>query len=119
VSRRLCLTLDLVDDAALIAEYEAYHAEGAVWPEVTEDIRASGIESLEIWRASDRCVMIIEVIDDYPRPRKTPKPAIVEQWNALMARYQRALPSAPIGERWAPMQRIYRMEELHPVDMGR
>ena len=30
--KRYCLTLDLKDDAELIAEYEAYHRE--VWPEI-------------------------------------------------------------------------------------
>lgn len=119
MSRRCCLTLDLVNDAALIAEYEAYHAEGAVWPEVVDDIRASGIESLEIWRVDDRCMMIIEVADDYPRTRKGPKPEVVERWDSLMARYQRALRSAPIGERWTPMQRIYRMEGDHQINKER
>lgn len=115
MTRRLCLTLDLVNDAALIAEYEAYHAKGAVWPEVTADIRASGIESLEIWRVDDRCVMIIEVTDDYPRARNTPKPEIVTRWDTLMARYQRALPSASAGELWTPMKRIYRMEDIRQI----
>ncbi len=112
MSRRCCLTLDLVNDAALIAEYGAYHAEGAVWPEVIADIRASGIESLEIWRVDERCVMIIEAAEDYPRTRTAPKSAIVERWDTLMARYQCALPSAPTNERWTPMQRIYRMEDF-------
>lgn len=116
MSRRCCLTLDLVNDAALIAEYEAYHAKDAVWPEVVDDIRASGIQSLEIWRVNDRCVMIIEVADDYPRPRKTKKPDIVDRWDTLMSRYQQALPSAPAGERWTPLQRIYRMEDIQQIE---
>ena len=111
MSRRSCFTLDLVEDATLIAEYEAYHAEGAVWAEVIEDIHAQGIESLEIWRVAERCVMIMEVTEDYPRARTQPKSETVERWDKLMARYQRALPSAPAGERWAPMQCIYRMED--------
>ena len=115
MSRRSCLALDLINDAALIAEYEAYHAPGAAWPEVVADIRASGIESMEIWRVDDRCMMIIEMSDDYPRPRQAQNREIVERWDALMARYQKLLPSASSGERWIPMQRIYRMEDAPQV----
>ena len=32
MSRRLCFALDLVDDAAKIAEYERFHDPGGVWP---------------------------------------------------------------------------------------
>jgi hypothetical protein len=38
-TRRLCLALDLKDDAAAIAEYERMHQPGNVWPEVIADIR--------------------------------------------------------------------------------
>jgi L-rhamnose mutarotase len=115
MSRRCCLTLDLVNDAALIAEYEAYHAPGAAWPEVVADIRASGIESMEIWRMDERCMMIIEVTDDYPRAQVGPTSEIVARWNTLMARYQKPLPGAPVGVRWAPMKRIYRLDDASQI----
>src|SRR5450631_2866707 len=102
MSRRLCLALDLVGDAALIAEYETYHAPGAVWPEVISDIRASGIESMEIWRAQERCVMILEVSEDYPRAPPRAGRETVVRWNTLMARCQKPLPGAPLGEAWTP-----------------
>ena len=109
MSRRLCLALDLVDDAALIAEYDAHHAAGAVWPEVTADISASGIESMEIWRVKDRCMMIIDVSNDYPRPKPALNRDIVDRWDALMLRYQKPLPGSLRGETWSLMQRIYKM----------
>jgi L-rhamnose mutarotase len=112
MSRRLCLALDLVDDAALIADYEAYHSAGAVWREVIADIRASGIESMEIWRVQERCVMILEVSEDYPRVPPTKDREPVVRWNTLMARYQKPLPSAPPGEVWTPMGRLYHMPRL-------
>lgn len=46
MNRRLCLTLDLKNDPALIAEYKRYHAK--IWPEITQSIRDSGIEDMEI-----------------------------------------------------------------------
>lgn len=47
MAQRICFALDLVDDAELIAAYEAAHAPGAVWPEVVEGIRAAGYEAME------------------------------------------------------------------------
>ena len=46
--KRYCLALDLVNDPALITEYEAYHQK--VWPEILQSIKTSGIENLEIYR---------------------------------------------------------------------
>jgi L-rhamnose mutarotase len=37
MSRRFCLTLDLKDDPALIAEYRKYHEK--IWPEVTQSLK--------------------------------------------------------------------------------
>lgn len=109
MGRRICFALDLVNDAALIAEYEARHAHGAVWPEVVADIRACGFESMEIWRTGDRMVMIAEVADDYPR--EVPQPPEIAEWETLMWRFQRALPHAAEGEKWMEMQRIFDLGE--------
>ena len=43
-TRRYCLTLDLKDDPALIAEYRKYHEK--IWPEITKSIKDSGIEDM-------------------------------------------------------------------------
>jgi L-rhamnose mutarotase len=102
---RLCFALDLADDAELIAQYEARHAPGAVWPEVLAHIRAQGIEAMEIWRTGDRMVMIAEVAEDYPRP--VPAPPETAAWEELMWRFQRPLPHAAPDEKWMAMQRIF------------
>lgn len=106
---RLCFALDLVDDAALIAEYEARHAPGAVWPAVVAHIRARGVEAMEIWRSGDRMMMIAEVADDYPRD--VPDPPENADWEALMWRFQRPLPHAAAGEKWVAMRRIFSLDE--------
>jgi len=105
MSRRLCFALDLVDDAARIAEYEAFHAPGGVWPQIVDDIRAQGIEGMEIWRTGTRMVMIATVADDYPRARHIP--AQYDEWESLMWAFQQALPHAAPGEKWVPMTRIF------------
>jgi len=105
MARRHCFALDLIDDAALIAEYEARHAPGAVWPAVLDHLVAQGVETMEIWRTGERLVMIAQVADDYPRAAEPP--AELAEWEALMWRFQRALPHAAPDEKWVPMRRIF------------
>lgn len=111
MSQRVCFALDLVDDAALIADYEARHAPGAVWPGVVEDIRARGFTAMEIWRAGDRLVMVAEIADDFPRARDAETQALVDRWEAAMGRYQKPLSQAGDGEKWMPMTRIFALDE--------
>jgi L-rhamnose mutarotase len=56
--KRYCLALDLVNDPALIAEYEDYHEN--VWPEIKESISTSGITDMEIYRFGNRLFMIMD-----------------------------------------------------------
>lgn len=107
-TRRFCYALDLIDDAALIAEYEAQHAPGSVWQDVVAHIRAQGAERMEIWRAGDRLVMIVEATSDYPR--SVPAPPEIDRWEELMWRFQRPLPFAPAGEKWVQMAQIFDLD---------
>ncbi|MBV9550374.1 MAG: L-rhamnose mutarotase [Alphaproteobacteria bacterium] len=109
MSRRLCFALDLVDDAAKIAEYEAYHGPGRVWPAIVDDIKAQGFEGMEIWRSGNRMVMIATVADDFPRSR--PIPPDYDEWETLMWSFQQALPHAEPGQKWVPMTKIFDLAE--------
>ncbi len=107
---RYCLALDLKDDAALIAEYEAYHR--AVWPEILQSIRAAGIERLEIYRVENRLFMVMEVNDSFSFEQKAAMDKdnpIVQEWETLMWNYQQALPSAKPGEKWLLMEKIFEL----------
>jgi L-rhamnose mutarotase len=112
MSRRFCLTLDLKDDPQLIAEYKKYHEK--IWPEITESIRESGIEDMEIYLLGTRMFMIMEVNDTFSFERKAkadranPK---VQEWEQLMWKFQQALPQAKPGEKWLRMNRIFKLEE--------
>lgn len=109
MTKRRCFALDLNDDPELIAQYERLHARGNVWPEVMAHIRATGVESMEIWRTADRLLMIAEVAEDYPRPVEPPPE--VAKWEELMWRFQRPLPNAAEDEKWVPMRRIFSLSE--------
>ena len=111
MTRRYCLTLDLKDDPKLIAEYKRYHQK--IWPEITQSIRDSGIEDLEIYLLGTRMFMIMEVNDRFSfdakakADRDNPK---VQQWEELMWKFQKALPQATPGEKWLLMERIFKLE---------
>jgi L-rhamnose mutarotase len=110
-TRRYCLTLDLKNDPALIAEYRKYHEK--IWPEITKSIEDSGIEDMEIYLLGTRMFMIMEVNDRFSFQEKAaadlanPK---VREWEQLMWKFQQALPQAKPGEKWLPMERIFKLE---------
>lgn len=112
MTRRYCLTLDLKNDPALIAEYKRYHEK--IWPEITESIRSSGIENMEIYLLSARMVMIMEVGDSFSFDAKAkadlanPK---VREWEELMWNFQQPLPNAKPGEKWQLMEKIFELEK--------
>ena len=106
--KRYCLALDLKDDPALIAEYEAYHQ--AVWPGILSSIIDSGIEKMEIYRYSNRLFMIMEVNDSFSFEKKGAADANneeVQRWEKLMWNYQQALPGSKPGEKWVLLDKIF------------
>lgn len=111
MTRRYCLTLDLKDDADLIAEYKRYHEK--IWPEVTESIKDTGVLDLEIYLRGTRMFMIMEVDESFSFEKKAatdqnnPK---VQEWENLMWKFQKALPQARPGEKWLLMERIFKLE---------
>jgi L-rhamnose mutarotase len=112
MSRRYCLTLDLKDDPALIAEYKRHHER--IWPEITKSIKDSGIFDLEIYLLGTRMFMTMEVSDSFSfeakssADRANPK---VQEWEELMWKFQKPLPQAKPGEKWLLMDRIFSLKE--------
>jgi L-rhamnose mutarotase len=111
MNRRFCLTLDLKNDPALIAEHRRYHEK--IWPEITQSISDSGIEDMEIYLLGTRMFMIMEVNERFSSEAKAradlqnPK---VQEWEKLMWKFQQALPEAKPGEKWLGMERIFKLE---------
>jgi L-rhamnose mutarotase len=108
--KRYCLALDLKDDVELISEYEAYHRE--VWPEIKKSILDSGITNMEIYRFGNRLFMIIETDDSFSFDRKAAMDASnpkVQEWEALMWKFQQPLPGSKPGEKWVLMDRIFEL----------
>lgn len=110
MSKQYYLTLDLKADDQLIAEYEEMHK--AVWPEIIESIKTSGIVNMEIYRTGNRLFMIMEVNEDFSFEQKAAMDAgneKVQEWETLMWKYQQAVPGAKPGEKWMMMDKIFQL----------
>ncbi len=111
--RRYCLALDLKDDPALIAEYEQLHRE--IWPEIRKSMVDAGVKNLEMYRITNRMVMILEVDESFTLERKAAmhetNPKVIE-WENLMWKFQKPLPGAKPGEKWKVMEKFYQLNEL-------
>lgn len=117
MTTRYCLVLDLKDDPALIARYEAHHRQ--VWPEVLAHIHAAGVEDMTIWRYGDRLVMLLETGPDFSFARMAAMEADnprVQEWERLMWAFQRALPGAPEGSKWQVTARIFQLSKAMDLD---
>lgn len=108
--KRFCLALDLKNDPELIAEYEAYHQN--VWPEIKSSIIKAGITNMEIYRTGNRLFMIMETTDDFNFSTKATMDESnekVQEWEALMWKFQQPLPWAKPGEKWMLMDKIFQL----------
>src|SRR5688500_8798029 len=104
---RHCLTLDLKNDSDAISAYDEYHRN--VWPEIKKSLADSGINSMQIYRASNRLFMLIEVADDFSFERKAELDLAnprVQEWEKLMSVYQQRLHFAKPDEKWVVMNKV-------------
>ncbi len=103
--------LDLVDDPELIAGYREHHRN--VWPEVKQSIVASGIYDMTIYLLGNRLCMVIEAEASFSFEAKAESDAKnehVQQWEALMWKFQQRLPMAKNGEKWLLMEEIFSLK---------
>lgn len=106
---RHCLMLDLKDDPALIAEYEAHHR--AIWPEVKEHLQRQGVTGMEIFRLGTRLCMLMDtddaVFDAERMARAEAEDPRLLAWETLMWRFQAPTPWTPEGSKWVRAERIF------------
>ncbi len=105
---RQCLALDLIDDPALIAEYERLHQQ--IWPQISAHLRQYGVLDMQIWRLGTRLFMVMDTAPDFNSlafEQASASDARVQQWEALMWRFQQRTPWTQPTEKWAPMTRIF------------
>jgi len=109
--KRYALVLDLIDDPEVIHAYKKAHRK--VWPAVIESIRTAGVINMEIYLTGNRLFMIMEVNASFSFEKKAAmdaENAKVQEWEALMDKYQKIVPSASKGEKWTLMEKIFQLE---------
>ncbi|HEV2487643.1 MAG TPA: L-rhamnose mutarotase [Terracidiphilus sp.] len=108
-----CLALDLHDDADLIEEYKWYHKRENIWPEVVGNIQSLGIFNEEIYLTGTRMVMILHTTDEFSFAAKASADQAnprIQEWEALMWKFQKPVPSARPGEKWVLMEKIFEIQ---------
>ncbi len=110
--KRYTLALDLIDDPALISEYEHWHRHENGWPEIRKSIEDAGITNMEIYRTGNRLFMIMETAEHFSFEGKSGMDAAnpkVQEWEQLMWKFQQPLPWAREGEKWIIMNKIFQL----------
>ncbi|WP_126974459.1 L-rhamnose mutarotase [Gynurincola endophyticus] len=106
--KKYALTLNLKNDAILIEDYIRQHKE--IWPEVEASIKEAGIIAMHIYRWGTKLFMIMEVDETFSFEKKAASDRQnkkVQEWEALMWKYQAPVEGANEGEKWVLMEEIF------------
>ena len=112
--KRYCQTLNLKDNAELVAEYRKRHSKGEVWPETLAAIREVGILEMEIYILGTRLFMIVETPLNFDWDSAMARMATLpkqDEWEAYMSVFQQAEPGASSAEKWQLMDRMFHLYE--------
>ncbi|HUG52741.1 MAG TPA: L-rhamnose mutarotase [Vicinamibacteria bacterium] len=114
--KRYVLTVDLKDDARLVAEYKAHHR--AVWPEVQRSLRRVGVRAMDIYALGRRLTMVMDTDDGFDLAERFARHAASDprcrEWEELMRTYQEPPPGARPGEVWARMEPVFHLAAEDP-----
>ena len=105
----ILLTADLVADPKLQAEYVAYHAtQFEKWPEVAKGFCNASFQQLRVFRNGQQLMLVISIPKgaslDQLNPKTTENNPRVDEWNALMKKYQTGIAGTKPGEVWVFLQ---------------
>jgi L-rhamnose mutarotase len=104
--------MDLNNRQDLLEAYELAHKRGNTPAAVIRAQRSHGISELEIYRAGDRLVMIMDVTDDYDPAAldaETGRSPEIADWHKRMAGFQRAPFADHIA--WPEAHLVFRQSE--------
>jgi L-rhamnose mutarotase len=110
--KRYCQTLDLKDDAELIARYREAHSKSKAWPEIAAGIRQVGILEMEMYILGNKVFMIIETPLDFDfdsamaRLAKLPRQ---QEWEDYVAELQGCVKGMTSAGKWHLMDRMFHL----------
>lgn len=101
----IILTANLVNDTVMQKEYLQYHAtQFKNWPEVAEGFCHAGFQQLLGFKNGRQLMLVISIpagesLDEL-NPKTTENNPRVDEWNALMKKYQEGIEGTKPGEVW-------------------
>jgi L-rhamnose mutarotase len=105
------LTCNLVDDANLQQQYMDYHAtQFEKWPEVIQGFCNADFQQLQVFRNGRQLLLVISIPKGKTlaelNPKTTENNPRVNDWNALMKKYQTGIEGTKAGEVWVELTRV-------------
>jgi hypothetical protein len=105
------LTANLVADTSLQNEYLTYHAtQFEKWPEVSKGFCNAQFQQLLLYRNGRQLMLVISVPKgeslDKLNPKTTENNPRVDEWNALMKKYQEGISGTKPGEVWVELKGV-------------
>lgn len=99
------LSANLVDDKRLQQEYITYHAEQFTkWPELSKGFCNAEFQQLVIYKSGRQLMLVISIPKGKSLAELNPKTTVnnprVDEWNALMKKYQEGISGTKPGEVW-------------------
>lgn len=105
----IILTADLVADAQLAQEYMDHHkTQFEKWPEITSGFCNASFQQLLLYRNGRQLMLVISIPKgeslDKLNPKTTENNPRVNEWNAMMKKYQQGIAGTKPGEVWVLLQ---------------
>ena len=105
------MTANLVQDTTLQKEYMDYHAtQPENWPEVANGFCKANFQQLLIFRNDRQLMLIISIPKgenlDELNPKTTENNPRVDEWNAIMGKYQEGIEGNKLGMAWVTFSPI-------------
>ncbi|MDO3695278.1 L-rhamnose mutarotase [Wenyingzhuangia sp. chi5] len=105
------LTANLVEDVKLQQEYLEYHkTQFEKWPEVAQGFCNADFQQLQVFKNGRQLMLIISIPKgadlDALNPKTTENNPRVNDWNAIMAKYQTGIKGTKPGEVWVFLNKL-------------
>ncbi len=114
--KRYCQTLDLVEDEELIKQYRELHSPEKHWKEIRDGIREVGILRMDIYISDNHLFMIVDVKEDFDWDESFARLSTLprqQEWELLVAKFQKCRQGATSDEKWHRMERIFTLYETN------
>lgn len=107
----IVLTANLVDDPKLQKEYVDYHTtQFEKWPEIAKGFCNADFQQLQVFKNEKQLILIISIPKgenlDKLNPKTTQNNPRVDEWNALMKKYQTGIEGAKPDETWIFLNKV-------------